>query len=94
MYWLIDAGGPDARQAGERRYLDFTFPAMDEGDRVPPNWRPGIIDYLFLGFTTATAFSPTEALPLSARAKALMMIESAISLITIAVVAARTINSL
>ena len=94
IYWLVDGGGPDARLNLEMRYPDFDFPAMDDPAKVPPNWQPGIIDYLFLGFTTSTAFSPTEAMPLSARAKLLMVIQSAISLITIAIVAARTINIL
>ncbi len=94
IYWLIDSGGPDARLNHEKQYPDFDFPAMDDPTKVPPNWQPGIIDYLFLGFTTSTAFSPTEAMPLTARAKLLMTIQSAISLITIAIVAARTINIL
>lgn len=94
IYWLVNRGGPDARLNLEMSYPDFDFPAMDDPAKVPPNWQPGIIDYLFLGFTTSTAFSPTEAMPLSARAKLLMVIQSAISLITIAIVAARTINIL
>jgi hypothetical protein len=61
---------------------------------VRPDWRPTFIDYLFLGFSTATAFSPTGAIPLSAGAMLLMMLESSISLLTIAVIAARAINIL
>ena len=95
IYWLIDCGGPDARlHRTEPYYPDFDFPAMAEDARVRPDWHPTIVDYLFLGFTTATAFSPTEAMPLTARAKILMMLQGAISLITIAIVAARTINIL
>ncbi len=94
IYWLVDAGGPDARLNQTTPYPDFDFPAMDESAPVPPGWRPGIVDYLFLGFTTSTAFSPTEAMPLTPRAKLLVMLQSAISLITIAIVAARTINIL
>lgn len=90
-YWLLDGGGPDAR---ERRlsYPDFDFPAMSEPEKVPPGWKPGLADYFFVGFTTATAFSPTEAQPLTARAKLLMIAESTMSLTTIAIVAARAIN--
>lgn len=77
---------------GEARFPDFDFPAMADDAPVRPNWTPGIVDYLFLGFTTSTAFSPTEAMPLTARAKVLVMLQSSISLITIAIVAARTIN--
>jgi hypothetical protein len=94
MYWLIDCGGPDARLSGDVRYPDFDFPAMDDSVRVPPGWRPKIVDYLFLAFTTSTAFSPTEAMPLTSRAKLLVMLQSSISLVTIAIVAARTINIL
>lgn len=94
IYWLVDDGGPDARLNRPAHYPDFDFPAMEEGAPVRPGWRPGIIDYLFLAFTTNTAFSPTEAMPMTARAKVLVMLQSSISLITIAIVAARTINIL
>jgi hypothetical protein len=94
IYWLVDGGGPDARLSHKSPYPDFDFPAMDESAPVPPNWEPGIVDYLFLGFTTSTAFSPTEAMPLTSRAKLLVILQSFISLITIAIVAARTINIL
>ena len=94
IYWLVDSGGPDARLNHKTSYPDFDFPAMDESAPVRPNWHPGIIDYLFLGFTTSTAFSPTEAMPMTPRAKLLVMLQSSISLITIAIVAARTINIL
>lgn len=94
LYWLVDSGGPDARLSGTVRYPDFVFPAMDDGEHAPPNWRPHIVDYLFLSFTTNTAFSPTEAMPFTNRAKLLVILQSTISLVTIAIVAARTINIL
>lgn len=94
IYWLIDRGGPDARINNGNAYPDFDFPGMDDEKHVAPGWQPGMIDYLFLGFTTNTAFSPTEAMPLTPRAKILVMMQSSISLITIAIVAARTINIL
>jgi hypothetical protein len=94
LYWLIDGGGPDARASGTAKYPDFVFPAMEDDKYVPPGWEPDVIDYLFLGFTTSTAFSPTEAMPITSRAKLLMVLQSSISLITIAIVAARTINIL
>jgi hypothetical protein len=94
LYWLVDGGGPDARLNKKNPYPDFDFPAMDDEQHVAPGWQPGMIDYLFLGFTTSPAFSPTEAMPLTARAKILVMLQSSISLITIAIVAARTINIL
>ena len=67
---------------------------MDDGAHVRPDWKPSIIDYLFLAFTTSTAFSPTEAMPMTARAKILVILQSCVSLVTIAIVAARTINIL
>ena len=94
VYWLVDDGGPDARLNQSSPYPDFDFPAMAEEAPVRPGWQPGIVDYLFLAFTTNTAFSPTEAMPVTARAKVLVMVQSSISLITIAIVAARTINIL
>ena len=94
IYWLVDCGCPDARLSGKVLYPDFDFPAMDDPDHVPPGWQPDIVDYLFLAFTTSTAFSPTEAMPLTSRAKLLVILQSSISLVTIAIVAARTINIL
>ena len=98
LYWQIDRGGPEARvrgagNAGTRP--DWLFP--QEGapaEDVPPGWRPAFVDYLFLGYSTATAFSTTDVMPLTSRAKILMMLESSISLMTIVVVAARAINIL
>jgi hypothetical protein len=92
LYWEIDRGGPDARARREDRYADFDFPAADDPRKVPPGWQPGFVDYLFIGFTTSTAFGPTEAMPLTTRAKALMIVQSVISLVTIVVVAARAIG--
>jgi hypothetical protein len=93
IYWLIDGGGPDARLDHVAVPPDFDFPATDDAHKRP-NWQPGIIDYLFLGFTTSTAFSPTEAMPVTSRAKVLIMLQSSLSLVTIAIVAAKTINVL
>ena len=95
LYWQIDRGGPEARldHAGTRP--DWLFP--QEGapaEDVPPGWRPAFVDYLYLGYSTATAFSTTDAMPLTPRAKMLMMLESTISLLTIVVVASRAINIL
>lgn len=94
IYWLVDSGGPDARLAGRSRHPDFVFPAMDDPEHASPDWRSSIVDYLFLAFTTSTAFSPTEAMPFTARAKLLVILQSTIALVTIAIVAARTINIL
>lgn len=94
-FWSIDHGGPATRGLVETEQCDFLYPQMTIGEpREPCTWSPGFIDYLYLSFTNATAFSPTDTLPLSGRAKLLMMMESAISLLTIALVAARAVNIL
>lgn len=94
LYWQLDRGGPDARVNDATKKPDWLFLQTGAGDDAPPDWRPTFVDYLFLGFCTATAFSPTDALPLTPRAKVLMMLESSISLVTIVVVASRAINIL
>jgi hypothetical protein len=91
LYWAIDRGGPDARASGSNDPADFDFPAYTS-TRAIASWQPAFMDYLFLGFTTATAFSPTEAMPLTSRVKALMVVQSLVSLITIIIVAARAIG--
>ena len=95
LYWQIDRGGPEARVNNAGTKPDWLFP--QEGapaEDVPPGWRPTFVDYLFLGYSTATAFSTTDVMPLTSRAKMLMMLESTISLVTIVVVASRAINIL
>ena len=97
-YWELDRGGPFARDPEHPRQEtapDLLFAQMQD---VPGwdarTWRPAFLDYVFVAFTSATAFSPTDTLPLSARAKVLMMLNAAVSLATIAIVAARAVNSL
>jgi hypothetical protein len=91
-FWNLDSGGPAARGVTKRCGKDFLFPqsTMNPGQ----DWSPGFIDYVFLAYTNATAFSPTDTMPLTQRAKTLMMVESGISLLTIALVAARAVNIL
>jgi hypothetical protein len=93
-YWRLDRGGPEARANGASAKPDWLFPQEGLPEYVPRDWHPTFIDYLFLAFDTATAFSPTDDLPLTSRAKLLMMLESIISLVTIIAVAARAINIL
>ena len=94
-YWEIDAGGPGARHRDHHASTDFVFPQLAAAHPGPTEgWSPGFVDYLFLAFNTSTAFSPTDTMVLSRRAKLLMMLQSLVSLIVIAVLAARAINTL
>ena len=94
VYWRMDRGGPEARANHICTKPDWQFPQQGATEDAPLDWRPAFVDYLFLAFCTATAFSPTEDLPLTSRAKLLMMVESMISLVTIIAVASRAINIL
>lgn len=93
-YWELDQGGPHRRHLADCLPPELLFPQQSGPGIGPPNWKPAFIDYLFVAFTNATAFSPTDTLPLTPRIKALMMIEAAGSLLMIAVLAARAINIL
>jgi hypothetical protein len=94
LYWQIDQGGPRARASASQVEPDWVFPQPAKSEDLPPDWRPSFLDYLFLGYNTATAFSPTDAMPLTRRAKMLMMLESTISLLTMVIVLSRAINTI
>ncbi|MBI2710291.1 MAG: DUF1345 domain-containing protein [Actinobacteria bacterium] len=93
-YWELDRGGPVARAHATREHTDFLFPQMSSPQLAPPDWEPRFFDYLYLSFTNATAFSPTDVMPLSHWAKLTMMLQSAVSLVTVALVIARSVNIL
>jgi hypothetical protein len=93
-YWEIDAGGPLERHRIQYAAIDFVFPQLTIDSKRAVHWAPHFVDYLFLAFNTSTAFSPTDTLVLSGRAKLLMMAQSLLSLLTIAVLLARGINTL
>ena len=92
LYWLLDSGGPYARYMGERPYLDFAFPHQMSPELAPPGWRPQYVDYLILGVTTSTAFSPTDVMPMARWAKLTMALQSLISLTVVGLVIARAVN--
>jgi hypothetical protein len=94
LYWQIDRGGPEARANDASPRPDWLFPQEGAPQDVAPGWRPTFVDYLFLGYSTATAFSTTDLMPLTSRAKMLMMLESTISLVTVVAVMSRAINIL
>ncbi|HYL26814.1 MAG TPA: hypothetical protein VEW74_03205, partial [Candidatus Nitrosotalea sp.] len=93
-YWQLDRGGPTGRAAGWNGPADFHFPRGEPSERVADDWQPSFVDYLYLAFTTSTAFSPSEIYPLSSRAKILHIVQSLISLLTVVALAARAINIL
>src|SRR5205823_11170815 len=93
-YWELDRGGPQRRRRPDHPSPDFLFPQQSGPDIGPPGWSPSFVDYLFVAFTNATAFSPTDTLPLTRRRKALMMVEGLGSLLMGAVLAAHAINIL
>ncbi|HSX46795.1 MAG TPA: hypothetical protein VLF87_02290 [Patescibacteria group bacterium] len=94
-YWQLDGGGPGGRGT-HRPPVDFLFPQMNTPDKVTeePDWRPLFFDYLYVSITNATAFSPTDTMPLTHRAKFLMGLQALVSLAAIALVAARAVNVL
>lgn len=93
-YWFFDRGGAAARASTEPGPPEWMFPEMAAPQLTRPDWQPRFPEYLFLALTTATAFSPTDTLPLSSRSRALMGLEALISLVTVALVAARAVNIL
>jgi hypothetical protein len=98
-YWRLDAGGPHARHVSVCHTKgDFLFPQMTlapgSSRALDPDWTPGFVDYLFLAFNTSTAFSPTDSPVLARWAKVAMMVQSSISLVTLALLAARAVNIL
>jgi len=98
-YWELDRGGPEARRRAGHRYImpDFLFPQMTEPlghDSGRQQWMSEFMDYMYVALTNATAFSPTDTLPLTSRAKALMAVQALVSLVTIGIVAARAVNIL
>ena len=92
LYWLIDSGGPIARSRQETP-IDFAFTQHMSPELAPPGWRPVFLDYLHLGFTNATAFSPTDVMPLTHRAKYTMLVQSTVALALFGLIVARAVNA-
>jgi hypothetical protein len=92
LYWLIDGGGPIAR-ARRPVPVDFAFPQHVNPELAPPGWRPVFLDYVHLGFTNATAFSPTDVMPLTHRAKYAMLVQATVAVALFGLVVARAVNT-
>ncbi|MFZ2050084.1 MAG: hypothetical protein WB698_11480 [Solirubrobacteraceae bacterium] len=93
-YWELDRGGPGKRAEGNDGSPDFLFPQMSDDTIEPRNWRPRFIDYLYVSMTNATAFSPTDTMPLSGKAKGVMGLQALVSLVTIGLIVSRAVNIL
>lgn len=95
-YWEMDLGGPFARGSTDRklRHPDFLFPQTDNPRIAGPDWAPRFADYLYVSFTNVVAFSPTDTMPLTRRAKSLMALQSMVAVSTLALVIARAVNVL
>jgi uncharacterized membrane protein len=97
VYWELDRGGPVARRAEgvhENAPQDFRFPQQDGSPGTDPNWQPGFFDYAFFSITTMMAFSPTDVMPLTLRAKGLMAYQALTGFVLLALVISRAINIL
>jgi uncharacterized membrane protein len=93
-YWEFDRGGPVHRLQGRSPYPDLLFPQMTSPELTPHGWGPRFVDYLYMSFTNATAFSPTDVMPMARWAKLTMLGQSAVSLAIGALVIARAVNIL
>jgi uncharacterized membrane protein len=93
-YWEMDRGGPAARHVDPEALPDFQFPQMDNPKLAPLGWRPGFGDYLYTSLTNATAFSPTDTMPLTQTAKMVMAVQGVAALVTVGLVVARAVNIL
>jgi hypothetical protein len=91
-FWVFDRGGPARREQPDHPPPDFQFPQMENPKLAAPGWRPQLLDYIYISFTNSIAFSPTDAMPLTSRAKLLMLCESATSAITVLLATARAVN--
>jgi hypothetical protein len=92
FFWLIDSGGP-SRRAGRGVPVDFAFTQQISPELAPAGWRPVFLDYLHLAFTNSTAFSPTDVVPLSLRAKYAMIVQSTVALVLFGLIVARAVNA-
>jgi uncharacterized membrane protein len=93
-YWELDGGGPPRRLRNPKAPRDFAFVQMTDPEVAAAGWHPRFTDYLYVSFTNASAFSPTDTMPLTRWAKLLMMLQSVISILTLLLVAARAVNIL
>jgi uncharacterized membrane protein len=93
-YWELDRGGPAARAHGTHQCPDFMFPQMTAPELAPKDWEPNYFDYAYLALTNATAFSPTDTMPMTRWSKGAMTVQTLVSIVVVALVVARAVNVL
>jgi hypothetical protein len=93
-YWELDGGGPPDRLADPDGARDFAFPQTADLRLRTPHWQPSFVDYLYLSFTNGSAFSAAETVPLTPKAKLLMLLQASVSIVVLVLVAARAVNML
>jgi hypothetical protein len=95
-FWELDRGGPIRRMrlSDDDERVDFLFPQMTEDVDAPPDWRPSLLDYLYLSLNNSASFSPAETIPITAQAKLLLMAQTLASLTTMAIVLSYAVNNL
>jgi len=93
-FWMLDRGGPTARASGHESPPSFEFATMQSAKLATAAWEPQYLDYLYLAYTNATAFSPTDTMPLTRRSKTLMLVQSAISLVVALMIISRAVSIL
>ena len=94
LFWELDGGGAAERLQARREFPDLAFPEHMNPHLAPPGWRPIFVDYFYLGFTNATAFSPTDVMPLARWAKIMMVAQASMSIVILALVIANAVNLL
>jgi hypothetical protein len=96
VYWDLDRGGPLDRYEEKRPWPDFQFPQMESPEFTPMGheWKPSFADYLYTALTNATAFSPTDTMPITETAKLLMGVQGTAAIVTVGLVVARAVNIL
>jgi uncharacterized membrane protein len=94
LYWELDGGGPEARSRAQPEFPDLVFPEHLNPRIARPTWRPEFFDYLYLAFTDATAFSPTDVMPVARWAKLAMAVQATACLVVLGLVIARAVNIL
>jgi uncharacterized membrane protein len=93
-FWMLDRFGAMTETSGHASQRSFLFATMQSGEYAPADWEPQYVDYLYLGFTNATAFSPTDTMPLTRWAKTLMAVQSGIALVVALMIIARAVSIL